>query len=153
MPDRKTHFGAGVLVGVGVGVYTARNLEGWPVVARILGAVLGSVAGATLPDALEPAVHSWHRRSFHSWGALAGTAGVTLGPPIAVRSWIAERDAAAERCRARRGALPLNHPERTGLWLAEMLEHFLIAAAVGLPAGYASHLVLDAGSSRGLPPV
>jgi hypothetical protein len=152
VPDRKTHLGAGALVGVGVGLYTARNLKGWPAVARILGAVLASVIGAALPDAFEPALHSWHRRSFHSWGALVGTAGVTLGPPVAARRWMAEREAAAERCRAQREALPLDHPERAGLWLAEMFEHFLIAAAVGLPAGYASHLVLDAASPRGLPP-
>ncbi|SRR6266566_5854351 len=152
MPDRKTHLGVGSLVGVAVGVYTARNLEGWPVLARILGAVLGSVAGAALPDALEPALHSWHRRSFHSWGALAGTAGVTLGPPAAARRWMEEREAAAGRWRALREALPLGHPDRAGLWLAEMLEHFLVATALGLPAGYASHLVLDAASPRGLPP-
>jgi len=153
MSDRKTHLGAGALAGIGVGVASVRNLEGWPVVARMLGAVLASVAGAALPDALEPALHSWHRRSFHSWGALAGTAGVTLGPPVAARRWMAEREAVAERCRAQREALPPDHPERAGLWLAEMFEHFLIAAALGLPAGYASHLVLDAASPRGLPPV
>src|SRR5438094_742998 len=153
MSDRKTHLGAGALVGIGVGVYSVRNLEGWPVVARMLGAVLASVAGAALPDVLETALHSWHRRSFHSWGALAGTAGVTLGPPAAARGWMAEREAAAERCHAEREALPPDHPERAGLWLAEMFEHFLIAGALGLPAGYASHLVLDAASPRGLPPV
>jgi hypothetical protein len=153
MPDRRTHLGAGVLVGFGVGLYLTRNHEGWPALARILGAVLASAAGATLPDALEPALHSWHRRSFHSWGALAGTAGVTLGPPLAVRQWIAEREAAAERWRSQREVLPVDHPEQATLWLAEMLEHFLIAAALGLVAGYASHLVLDAASPRGLPPI
>ena len=114
MPDRKTHLGAGALVGVGVGVYAARNLEGWPAVARILGAILASVAGAALPDALEPALHSWHRRSFHSWGALVGTAGVTLGPPLAARRWMAGREAAALSCRAEREALPLGHPSARG---------------------------------------
>ena len=118
MSDRKTHLGAGALVGIGVGVYSVRNLEGWPVVARMLGAVLASVAGAALPDVLEPALHSWHRRSFHSWGALAGTAGVTLGPPAAGLSsgWAGEgsrslpvpgamrRIALAKRCFAEPGA-------------------------------------------------
>ena len=153
MSDRKTHLGAGAVVGLGVGLYMVRNLEGWPVLARLVGAALASVAGAAMPDVLEPALHSWHRRSFHSWGALAGMAGVTLGPPVAARGWIAEREAVAERCRAQREALPVDHPERAGLWLAEMFEHFLIAAALGLPAGYASHLLLDAASSRGLPPI
>ncbi len=153
MADRKTHLRVGALAGVGVGLYAARNLNDWPAVARILGAILGSIAGAALPDVFEPALHSWHRRSFHSWGALAGTAGVTLGPPVALRRWIAEREAAAEQARLQREALPKGHPDRAGLWLAEMFEHFLVAAALGLPAGYASHLILDAGSPRGLPPL
>src|SRR4029077_15964815 len=153
MSNRKTHLAAGAVVGVGVGVYTARNVDGWPALARILGAVLGSVAGAALPDVVEPALHSWHRRSFHSWGALAGTAGVTLGPPVAARRWIADREAAAGGCRVQRAALPLDDTERAGLWRAHVFEHFLIAAALGLPAGYASHLMLDAVSPRGLPPI
>src|SRR5439155_16999082 len=99
------------------------------------------------------ALHAWQRRSFQSCGAFAGTAGVTLGPPVAARRWMAEREATGARCRTEREALPPDHPERAGLWLAEMFEHFLVAAALGLPAGYASHLVLDAVSPRGLPPV
>lgn len=153
MPDKKTHLGIGALVGVGVGVYIARDRRDWPVVARILGAMLGSMAGAALPDALEPALHSWHRGSFHSWGALLGTSGVTLAPPVALPRWMREREAAAERSRLEREALPAGHPDRPGLWLAEMFEHILVAAVPGLLAGYASHLILDATSPRGLPPL
>jgi hypothetical protein len=84
---------------------------------------------------------------------LAGAAGVTLGPPVAARRWMAEREAVAERCRVQREALPLDRPERAGLWLGEMLAHFLAGAAIGAPVGYVSHLVLDAASPRGLPPL
>lgn len=153
MPDRRTHLSAGVLVGIGAGLYVSRKHEGWPLVARLLGALPGSIAGAALPDIVEPAVHSWHRRSFHSWWALAGTAGVALGPPVGVRQWIAAREGAAAGARTRRDLLPAGHPECAGLWLAEMLEHLLVGAASGLPAGYASHLVLDAASPRSLPPI
>lgn len=153
MSNRATHHGVAALVGLGVGVYTARNQEGWPAVARLLGAVVGSLLGGSLPDVLEPAVHSWHRQSFHSWAVLAGSAGVTAGPPVALRRWIGERDAAAERLRMQRVGLPAGDRDRTALWLAEMFEHVLVGAAVGLPAGYASHLVLDAASPRGLPPI
>ncbi len=153
MAGRKVHLGVGALVGAGVGLYVARSVEGWPAVARILGAVLASVAGAALPDVLEPALHSWHRSSFHSWAALVGSTTVTLGPPAAMHRWLGERGAAAERWRMQRDGLPEGHPDRAGLWLAEMFEHVLVGAAAGAPAGYASHLVLDAGSPRGLPPM
>ncbi len=153
MSDRRTHHGVAALIGLGVGIYVARNHEGWPVVARLLGAVAGSLLGGSLPDVLEPAVHSWHRRSFHSWAALAGSATVTVGPPAALRQWIEERGAAAERYRMQREGLLEGHADRAGLWLAEMFEHALIGATVGVPAGYASHLALDAGSPRGLPPL
>lgn len=144
---------AGALVGIGVGLYVTRERDGWPVIARIMGAVLGSMAGAALPDLVEPGVHSWHRRSLHSWSVLAGSGVATVAPPAFLRQWITEREAAANRWRAAYEALPIGHPDRAGLCLAEFVEHFLIGAAVGLPAGYASHLVLDATSPRGLPPI
>jgi hypothetical protein len=100
--DRGAHRGAAAIVGLGVGVYVAWNEEGWPVVARLLGAVVGSLLGASLPDLIEPAIHSWHRGSFHSWAALAGSTTLTLGPPAAFRQWVAQRETAAERWRMQR---------------------------------------------------
>jgi len=64
-----------------------------------------------------------------------------------------EREAEAARLRALRASLAQDHRDRLGLWLAEMVEHFLIGATIAVPIGYASHLVLDAGSARGLPPI
>jgi len=153
MSDRCSHQGVATLVGFGIGCYAARDVEGWPTFARILGAVLASVAGASLPDVLEPPVHSWHRRFFHSLGALLGSAAVTIRPPLVVQQWLKEREAAGARWRTQREALPQGHADRARLWVSEMLEHFVVGAAFGLPAGYASHLILDAGSPRGLPPV
>src|SRR2546425_6390271 len=77
MSDRKTHLGAGALVGIGVGVYSVRNLEGWPVVARMLGAVLASVA---------------LRRVAGRFGAGAPLMAPTLVPQLGSARWHCRRD-------------------------------------------------------------
>jgi hypothetical protein len=48
-------------------------------------------------------------------------------------------------------ALPEGHSERSGLWLSEMICHVLAGMIYGLPVGYASHLILDAGTPRCIP--
>lgn len=152
MPDARTHRGVATLAGVGVGLYAVRNVSTLDAaLARILGSVLAANLAAMVPDVLEPAVHSRHRKVFHSVAALAGTARVSLRPPQRAR--LGEREAEAVRLKAHRAALAPQDPDRLWLWLAEMLQHLFIGAAMGAPVGYLSHLVLDAGSPRGLPPV
>jgi hypothetical protein len=154
MPNARTHQAAATLVGVGAGLYTARNVQqADAVLARIAGSVLAANLAAALPDLLEPGVHSWHRKSCHSIAALAGATRLAVKVPQRVVLWLSERENAAARLRAAREALPPDHADRFWLWLSEMIEHMLIGAAIGAPAGYASHLVLDGCSPRGLPPI
>src|SRR6266571_524689 len=149
MPNGRTHQAVATLVGVGTGLYTARNVhQADAALARIAGSVLAANLAAALPDLLEPAVHSWHRESFHSIVALAGATRLAVVPQRVVL-WLSEREIAAARLRASREALPPNHADRFWLWLSEMIEHMLIGAAIGAPAGYASHLILDGCSPRG----
>jgi hypothetical protein len=152
MPDNATHQRAADLAGLGIGLYSASELEGWPALCRILGCVVDAKLAAALPDLLEPAISSWHRGSLHSYGALASGVTVAGRPPAWARDWIAAREQAADRARRERESLQTDHPDRAGLWLAEMAEHFAIGVLVGAPpGGYVSHLLLDAGSPRGLP--
>src|SRR2546430_2608865 len=126
MPNARTHHKVATFVGIAAGLYSARNEPSAAVVlARILGSVLAANLGAALPDVLEPAFHSHHRKFFHSMVALAGTTGASIQAPEGMQDWRGERVAEAERLRARRHALPSDDPSRLGLWIAEMCEEAL----------------------------
>lgn len=151
MADRATHQRVAVLTGTATGFFVARELEGAPWLARITGTIAAAKLGGALPDILEPGIHSWHRGSFHSLTALLGSGHLMVVQPSAFRGWITGLDKRARRLRAEREALPPDHPDQGCLMIKEMLSHFLTGAAVGLVAGYASHLLLDARTPRGLP--
>jgi len=110
------------------------------------GMAVGTFAGM-LPDILDPPTHPGHRSVAHAI-VPAGTAGVTVAPRIgSAQQWFREK---AEQCRARR-AVATNFFDSFVLLLAEILLRLCAGAVVGLAAGYASHLLLDAGTPDGLP--
>lgn len=151
MPCARVHRDIATIAGLATGLYSARDLEGAAAVVRVLAAVAMARAGGSLPDVLEPATSSWHRGTFHSAGALAGSGLMTLKPPAAFAAWTQRLERQADAIRARRALLPADHPDAFRLWLEEMLLHAAIGAAVGLFIGVASHLLLDAATPRGLP--
>src|SRR5947199_10814180 len=107
MPNARTHHQVATFVGIAAGLYSARNEPSADVVlARILGSVLAANLGAALPDVLEPALHSHHRKFFHSMLALAGTTGASIQAPKGMQQWRGERLPDAERLRPRPHALP-----------------------------------------------
>lgn len=151
MPDSRTHRAISTAGGFGLGLYMARNRPADVACARISGAVLGAVVGGALPDVIEPGLHSWHRKTAHSVAVGGGLAWLGLDPPGEFRSVIDQWDEGARLLRERRQALPLDHPDRCGLWLKEMGTHVLISLLGGLLLGYVLHLAADATTPRGLP--
>jgi hypothetical protein len=100
------------------------------------------------PDVLEPAVHSHHRNVFHSLSAGGGMVGGALtglgGAGTALR-------AQAARLRLTRLSLPETDPRRTQLAIQEHLIYVLLGLAFGFAVGYASHVVADTMTPRGVP--
>lgn len=145
MPNRATHARAGAAVGVLAAVYRARESPTNQLVAEAIGGLLGGWLGGVIPDILEPATSPNHRRLAHS--AAAGGA-LTLAR---IAEWQASCRAAADAAASRALAHPLGTSERTRAEWDVLFWRLLAGALVGLVAGYASHLVLDAGTARGLP--
>ncbi len=74
MAGRRGHAGLGALAGlVTYGLLKHLLKEKWTFTGALTSAAAG-MAVACLPDTLEPAVHSHHRRFFHSVVALGGIA-------------------------------------------------------------------------------
>jgi len=147
MSRKRTH----IMVGVPSGAVVAyRMADGQPMLERLtetLGGGYGGLIGALFPDLVEPALHSWHRSIAHSWAS--GGAGITA----AIR-WLS---ALQERCRGAAAprlqlaeqhssaAMKIFHQLLAWLW------RVLSGVLAGLVPGHVSHLLLDAGTPRGLP--
>jgi|SRR5690606_15533525 len=132
MSNRREHDMAGAFVG-GLSVLASAMAAGRsPSVGEVLGGVLSGVVTSRLPDVLEPATHSGHRRVAHSTVAPGAT------------GWAAKRlhrTHVALATAAEREADPVRR------FLAQMAG----GATVGAAGGYASHLMLDATTPKGLP--
>jgi hypothetical protein len=113
--------------------------------AEVLGGLLGGWVGGVLPDVLEPAVDPNHRKAAHSVAA----GGVLTLARLA--EWQAACRSAAEAAGHRAIMHPLGSPERSRAEWDVLLWRLVAGALVGLVAGYASHLVLDAGTPRSIP--
>ena len=147
MANRRAHSIAGAAAGGTAAFLLARD-QGAPLhLVEALGGVIGGVVGGRLPDLIEPALHPGHRSVAHAL-VPAGLAGATVAPRLRraqqpVRQW-------ADRCRARRDAAT-GTLEQLLWWLVEMACRLAAGAMAGVAAGYASHLLLDAGTPMGLP--
>lgn len=151
MSDGPTHRRVGAMAGLAAGAYSVCGLPPDAAIARIVGSTVGGVVGGALPDAIEPGVHSWHRKFFHSQTALLGASAAAARPPEWLRDWTGSLSREAHVLRTRRETMPAGDRDRTGLWLREMLIQALLGLLLGLVVGYVSHLVLDARSPRRLP--
>jgi membrane-bound metal-dependent hydrolase YbcI (DUF457 family) len=145
MPNRATHASVGAGVSAGLAVAPLTHLQQSQALPELVGAMIGGYVGGILPDLLEPATSPNHRQMAHS---LLAAAGLTFAR-------VAEMQAA---CRGRADAheqgaagLPAGCSERNDAEVASMLWRLLAGTILGLVVGYASHLVLDASTSHGLP--
>lgn len=145
MPNYSTHARAGAVVGILAAAYRAREAPTSQMAAEALGGLLGGWVGGVLPDVLEPARDPNHRKLAHS--AVAGGA-LTLAR---IAEWQASCRTAADAATNRSLAHPIGSAERSAAEWDAFFWRLLAGALVGLVAGYTSHLVLDAGTPRGLP--
>ena len=145
MPNGATHARVGAASGVAVAAYRARTAPMDQLIAEAVGGLIGGWVGGVLPDLLEPATSPNHRKLAHS--AAAGGA-LTFAR---IAEWQATCRAAADAAAIRALSHPLGSRDRERAQWDVLLWRLLAGVLVGLVAGYASHLVLDAGTPKGLP--
>jgi membrane-bound metal-dependent hydrolase YbcI (DUF457 family) len=157
MPDKKTHQHIGAGCGAAFAAFEAKDQPNVYFWIELIGGALGGYSGGTLPDWLEPALGSWHRGVCHS--AAAGTAVFFVRSVLANWANICREN--ADKCRI----MPQVENVQTGEWLpiqrtplqqawveiCEFVWRLLAGFLNGLAAGYVSHLILDAGTPRGIP--
>jgi membrane-bound metal-dependent hydrolase YbcI (DUF457 family) len=147
MPNRDAHDKLGALAGPGYCLASAAannaTVSGW----ELFGSLLSSLVTSHLPDALEPPTNPNHRATCHSVTGL-GVLIFLLAPRLeAERN--KRRDLAAQ-CRWK--AAWARTPEERERHLQESRQHELIAGALaGAIPGYASHLIADSQTPKGLP--
>ncbi len=148
MPNKNVHVPVGMASGLAYSLYLTRNQQGDDRLLEALGALIGGYWGGRLPDVLEPANSSMHRAFAHS--ASTGAA-LTLAAHTAAEEWsFFFRERAAELQHQRE----TNPMSDIGLIINAVFGVILrVAAGIGpgLIAGYASHLAMDACTSRSLP--
>lgn len=144
MPGRVVHTWAGVGVALVAGSSDGSRLEGADALFFNAGLGLGGAIGGRLPDLLEPATSVFHRQFFHG-----------VIPAIAL--W---RLSSGARNGAASSLLEWAHRADPGVWgfvgsgenaIPRWLRFLTAGFVKGLPAGYASHLVLDALTPMSLP--
>jgi membrane-bound metal-dependent hydrolase YbcI (DUF457 family) len=145
MPNYITHARAGVAAGGIAAAYRARALPTDQLVAETIGGLIGGWIGGALPDVLEPATSPNHRKLAHS----AVTGGALCFARLA--EWQADCRASAEAANERLRVCQPGSGEHSRAQWEVLFWRLLAGALVGVVAGYASHLALDAGTPRGLP--
>ena len=147
MSNRSTHVVVGSTTGLVVAGYLARNERPLAFAVESAGGAIGGTFGSLGPDIAEPAIHSWHRSTAHSYSAaaaiLATSAQVIPRWQDCCRAHAQSHNEA--RAFATSDAARLFHGFMALLW------HVLSGFVAGLPAGYLSHLALDSFTPRGIP--
>jgi hypothetical protein len=147
MSNRRTHLIAGTGAGLAVAGYLAPNEQPGAFLAEAVGGALGGAIGCLGPDVVEPAVHSWHRSTAHSYATAATIATATVQRVQQWQGYCRGRAAAHDeaRLRAATDGARIYHGFMALVW------RLLCGFVAGLPAGYLSHLALDACTPRSIP--
>jgi membrane-bound metal-dependent hydrolase YbcI (DUF457 family) len=144
MPNRATHEVVGAASSA---AFTLLRVGDAPIphaFAEVLGGAVGGWVGGLLPDVLRPATTPNHRKLAHSVVA-GGT--LTLAR---LAEWQAACRTEARSSVARALLLALGSDARRRAEWDALAWRFLGGILAGL-VGYASHLMLDAGTAKGLP--
>lgn len=147
MPNRDEHFKLGVMAGPSYSLISASVTGKQPSPGELLGASISSAFSSHLPDLLEPATHPNHRSTFHS-KLFLGVIALFAWPKIEAARW--EQLRIAEDCRQNAASSTLLYVQM--YWQQEAQRHEIYAGLLGgLIPGYASHLLADAQTPKGLP--
>lgn len=148
MANHKDHKGIGIVAGAIAAAYTTpAEVTGMLAIAEFAGGGFGGAFGASLPDILEPATSSHHRKFFHAIVPAGVTIKLGTGAVLSVQKHL------RTQAMALMGEAEIEPDpwRRLGLQLQAMTVAALAGAVVGSAAGYVSHLALDAMTPRGLP--
>lgn len=149
MSKKAVHVAFGVVTGGGAAALVAKrnNEEPLAFVLQTIGGLAGGYHGGVLPDVLEPSLSPRHRGVAHSVVALAG------GTTAIVKKGRGAVDAARAQLRQWEDALAVERDPWRRFWLVVgvLLGHVGLGYAVGVTAGYGSHLALDACTPGSLP--
>jgi membrane-bound metal-dependent hydrolase YbcI (DUF457 family) len=147
MANRKLHAILGASAAVGFYVFYTQIKEEGMSLPELLGFTLFGTVGAFLPDVIEPATSPNHRSFFHSL-SFAGVA----GPPAWLWAWRIRNEQIrfAKECEMCAAVTMDEHEKSSFRWRA-LWHRFLAGLLPGLVIGYASHLVADAVTPKGLP--
>jgi membrane-bound metal-dependent hydrolase YbcI (DUF457 family) len=148
MPNRNVHVPVGMASGLAYSLYLTQDQKGNDQLLEVLGGVVGGYFGGRLPDVLEPANSSMHRAFAHST-----TTGVSLvfGTHAVAQEWAQFFREKAAHLQHRRRTTPMSEGDLTLNLFFELILRVSAGILPGLIAGYASHLALDACTSRSLP--
>lgn len=147
MPNKDEHYRLAAMTGPGFTLLKAASQGRQLSASEALGSLISSAIASHLPDALEPATHPNHRSTFHSV-AFLGVLALFALPKI--EAACQEELRLAEVCK-QKAASSLWPQQREGL-LRQARWHELCAGFLGgLVPGYASHLLADSQTPKGLP--
>jgi LexA-binding, inner membrane-associated putative hydrolase len=146
MSNRTEHVQAGMFTGAVYAGFRARHQRPEHMLAEALGGILGGAAGSILPDVIDPPSHPNHRHIAHG----AVNVGLVLwGTAAAASNLQGQLREQADAIEAQRPYLTTNADIILSV-LHEYALRVLAGSVNGVPAGYVSHLVLDAGTAKGI---
>jgi membrane-bound metal-dependent hydrolase YbcI (DUF457 family) len=145
MPNRDMHLHAGAITGAFAALVMVQGEADTLALAEIAGGLIGGALGGLAPDLLEPATSPHHRKLAHS---MVTAGALTLAK---VAEWQAgcRRNCAGHTARA--STLPPGSTQRRDAEASALMWSIAAGLIVGFASGYASHLALDAATSRSLP--
>lgn len=147
MAGRYDHCVAGAISGGALAFHYAADLGERERLLETIGGCLFGILGARLPDIFDPPTSPNHRGAAHSAGAAICSIGKVQAGIAAWQETL--RAFAEDEMQAAR--LNAGRPEERGHLFVGTLLSLAAGAIPGLVAGYASHLVLDALTPKGLP--
>ena len=145
MPRRDVHEVWGMTSGVAAAFLLMPKEDNAGLMAELLGAVVGGNIGGRAADILEPALTPNHRAVAHSGLAVAALV------QLARSGMIAGCRDQSTACQSRALDLSRSAEQRSTDRVHDLLWRVAAGLLIGFIAGYSSHLLLDAGTKRGLP--
>lgn len=136
MPNRVVHRTTGAAAGLAISLVETQGAPREKRTVEVIAAMAGGVAGAAAPDWIDPPTSPNHRSMGHSIVIAGGGLGVAISNVDIWRAALQSRAAASFS------------EGRTGAGYSYLIASGLLT---GFIVGYASHLILDAGTPKGLP--